>query len=120
MRVELVATFRESFGLSVYDAGDKYSWREFVELVTASLGDGTTRLGAKAAGWAYRASVADVAAVAQAFAKNADRYTPWGMQALLDRRRERHVSARERHEATQQLAEVSIFRNMPGFEESIQ
>lgn len=77
--------------------------------------DVTTRFGAAAAGWAYPASMAEIATVVSVYGKQAARVTPWGLAQHLRRREAVHVSDAERAEATAQLASISIFRGVEGF-----
>lgn len=100
----------------MYDAGGAYSWREWRDLVEVAAGDVRTRLGAALAGWAYPASMAEIATIVQAYQKHAAKITPWGLAADLERRERERVTPAERAAATKQLARVSMFRELPGFD----
>lgn len=60
----LPATLREDFGVSLWGAGGSTCWGELVALTRCALSDPSTRLGAVAAGWQYRASMVGLLQVA--------------------------------------------------------
>lgn len=73
-----MATFRQAYGVGLWDAGAGYLLGEAVTLASAAVSDTSTRLGAAVAGWGYPASITELFALAvQAGKQGFNRIAPW-------------------------------------------
>ncbi|KIP93379.1 hypothetical protein RU09_06080 [Microbacterium sp. MEJ108Y] len=102
-------TLRETFGVGISDLGDGLTWGEAKLLLEEASDDTGTALGAKLAGWAYRASTRELLSLIAGIgdAKAAKKLMPW---VLPDPRRTTSTAdAAELAEAQAALDEGLVF-----------
>lgn len=63
--------------MSLWDGGQATSWSEIIALTRAAISDPSTRLGAKAAGWDYPASMVELYGLIAKFGDTATDILPF-------------------------------------------
>jgi hypothetical protein len=78
-RGTVARTLRETFGVGISDLGDGLTWGEAKLLLEEASGDTGTALGAKLAGWSYRASTREMLSLIAEIgdAKASKKLMPW-------------------------------------------
>lgn len=76
-RGPIARTLRETYGVGLSDLGDGITWGEARLLIEEASADPSTALGAKLAGWAYKATMPELLSIAAQLGKNAAEVMPW-------------------------------------------